>query len=393
MKKTAIILSIIVAATYVQAQCKIKVQSAYSSLSKGYLDKAKGFVDESSVCDDTKDWAKTWYYKGLTYLSIQISKEDKYKHLDSNALEVSYLSFQKAIELDTKKEYTSDILSGLVKCGAVYFDKGAVYYNTGKYIEAMACFDKTISINNTVGTIDTIVIYNAARSALNAKKYDKAKNYLLQEIKNNYHEPLIYEFLSNIYKNENDTANALKIIKKGRKTFPDNYILLIDETNFYLAYGRTKEAKDLLELAIKKDPNNANLYFAIGNSYESLSNDTSKSQVDRESYFNEAAKSYLKTVEIKPDFFDAIYSLGALYFNDGIRIYMEADKMTNDMDKYNVLKVKFEERWKQSLPYLEKAYQINPNDYNTLLSLKQLYARTNQKEKLAPILEKLKTVK
>ena len=177
------------------------------------------------------------------------------------------------------------------------------------------------------------------------------------------------------------------------KVFPGNLELLIAKINIYLYAGRTKEAKDLLEEAVRQDPKNANLWFAAGTSYDALANDTSKTKDQRDSYFVEAEKAYIKANELKGDFFDAIYNLGALYFNDGVRIFQEADKMINDMTQYNLLKVKFEKRWNEALPFLEKAEKLSPNDYNTLLSLKQLYGRTSQMDNLKRVNEKLKALK
>ena len=167
---------------------------------------------------------------------------------------------------------------------------------------------------------------------------------------------------------------------------------MVEEVNLYLAGGKMQETKGLLDTLIKINPNDPKLYFAFGGAYEAYANDTSKSQAERDAAFDNAANSYKKSIELKPDYFDAIYEIGALYFNDGIRLYQEADKMVNDMDKYNVMKTKFEQRWKDALPYLEKAQQLMPNDKQTLISLKQLYARTSQMDKLKAVNDKLKSL-
>jgi len=392
MKKAAILLAIVFSINIANAQ-KLSFQSAVSSLNKGFLDKAKKFIDPCIIDPSTKDWPKTWKYRGDIYLQIYLSKEAKYKNLDSNALQIAYDSYQKAIELDSKKEYFDDIKFQLYVCGEQFYNKGVEIYNLKKYEDAMTNFDKTSIINGIFGLADTLATYNAALCAELANMPSKAKEYYKKLVKLNYHQPLIYSSLANIYKNEKDTVKALSTIKKGRELYPENYSLIIAETNVYLSAGKTKEAKDLLELAIRKDPSNPNLYYAIGISYDAMANDTSKSQTERGTYFNEAETAYKKAIELKVDFFDAIYNLGALYFNDGVRIFQEADKMINDMTKYNETKMKFEQRWKEALPYLEKALELSPNDYNTLISLKQLYSRTSQMDKLKVINEKLKVVK
>ncbi len=48
--------------------------------------------------------------------------------------------------------------------------------------------------------------------------------------------------------------------------------------------------------------------------------------------------------------------------------------------------------WAKALPYLEHALEIDGENLNTLISLKQMYARTNKTEKLKAINEKLKEV-
>ena len=46
--------------------------------------------------------------------------------------------------------------------------------------------------------------------------------------------------------------------------------------------------------------------------------------------------------------------------------------------------------FKQALPFLEKAAELNPTDRNTLMSLKQLYARLGMNDKYKEVEQKLK---
>ena len=58
--------------------------------------------------------------------------------------------------------------------------------------------------------------------------------------------------------------------------------------------------------------------------------------------------------------------------------------------EYAKAKEKFDAKFKESMPYLEKAHELNPEDTNTMVSLKQLYARLNETEKYEMINAKLK---
>ena len=109
--------------------------------------------------------------------------------------------------------------------------------------------------------------------------------------------------------------------------------------------------------------------------------------------YQEAIKSLQKTIELKSDHFDAIYMLGAIYFNEGIRVEKESEKLINDLTLYNKEKEKFDLLYKQATENLEKANQLKPDDYNTLLALKKLYSKLNMTDKYKAINEKIKSLK
>jgi Flp pilus assembly protein TadD len=154
---------------------------------------------------------------------------------------------------------------------------------------------------------------------------------------------------------------------------------LIAECNIYLSQGKTAEAQNLLTVAVEKDPTNPMLHYAIGVNMAEFGN------------FPDAEKSYLKAIELKPDYFDAIYNLGALYVNTAASIMEEANKLpVEDVAGYDKLKAQADELLNKAIPVLEKAETISPNDMNTLISLKQLYTRTNNLDKLKAIDEKIK---
>jgi tetratricopeptide (TPR) repeat protein len=465
MKRTLFIIALVAAISYVQAQCKTKVTNVYMYTNSGKLDKAKTFSDESitDACADTKTWAKTWYYRGNLYLEIALSKDDKYKTLDSNAVQVAYDAFQKAIDLDTKKEFYDDIQLQLIKCGAIFFDQGAVFYNAGNYEKSMDYFDKTASIYALFSITDSIATYYAALSAHNAGKYEKAMEYYKKCIKANYLKATVYSNLADIYRLKffednpykkidvgTDTAgviellgqpekksvevinktsyakwtyknkfymlmeygkvsyyntdsvitdlksidDGIKVIEKGKLLFPDDQNIIISEANLYLTCGKFDETKKALDKLIQKDSTNYSAYYAIGNVYFDQYNNEVNPTPARESAFTEAEKNCKKAIQLKSDYFDAIYMLGALYFNEGFRLENMADTLiTSNPAKYNELKTKYDNLYKQATERLEKAAEIKADDYNTLISLKKLYARLGMTDKYNAINEKLKLMK
>jgi tetratricopeptide (TPR) repeat protein len=393
MKKLSILI-LFLAAGFVQAQ-KTTVVSAFTYRNRGQLDKAKEAIDEATANDDTKNMAKTWFYRGNIYLDLYLTDNPKYKGLDTNALIVSYDAYMKAQQLDEKKEFTDQIKGPMYICGEQFYNKGVKFYNKKLYNEAMSCFEKTIGINNSFGVVDTNSYYNAALAAELSKdpnNVKKAKDYYKKLVDVKFRQPSVYSSLSKMFMNEKDTVKALNVIKKGRSVLGNNLELLISETNIYLASGKTREAQDNLKLAVEKDPKNPNLYFAIGSNYDQMANDPKTKPEDVLNAIAEAEKAYSKALELKPDYFDVVYNMGALFFNQGVKIVEDANKIT-DNALYAKEKERAEVAFKKALPFLEKAEQLMPNDKNTLISLKQLYARVNNKDRYNAIDAKLKTIK
>ena len=67
--------------------------------------------------------------------------------------------------------------------------------------------------------------------------------------------------------------------------------------------------------------------FTIGSGYDRLSLDSSIAETEKEAMLAEAEKAYLKAIELKPDYFDAYYNLGALFFNKGVEVFEFANSI------------------------------------------------------------------
>jgi tetratricopeptide (TPR) repeat protein len=356
---------------------KAKVQSAWNYLKYDQLDKALEAIEAAAGHEQTMNMDKTWFYRGNIYHAMY--NHAKYGSLSKEPLAEALRSYTKALELEPKGEFVEDIHNRLRVIGVEAFNRGARNYNDEKLKEAIASFDLSLKISTLQGVSegDSLNLFAYLYTAYSAEKLsdDKlAKKYYQKLISLNYNDARIYSFLGNLYKSESDTAKALETFKQGRARFPNEAQLIIDELNIYLYSGKNKEAMDGLNLALQKDPDNFNLHFALGTVYDKLSD------------IPKAAGAYKKAIELKPDFFDAIYNLGAMYFNQGAELANAANNIpANKMKEYDEAKAKADAKFQESKPYLEKALELNAKDRNTLLSLKQLYARTGEKEKYQKI--------
>ncbi len=391
MKKAVVLLALVGLSTLVNAQNKNIVSAinyyGYYSKDKNASDlaEAKKYIDLATEHEETKTKAKMWMNRAQIYQAISDSKDEKVKALSPNPLEEAAKAYQQTIKYDEKKVYTE--ASGfLLYCANSFLNTGVAFFNDKNYGKAVEYFEKSIQINKeSFNKIDSNAIFNASLAADRGNMTDKAKLYFQQLIDMNYggaeDGARNYSMLAAVYNKENNTEKYLATVAAGRKAFPNDKDLIIEELNFYLKAGKDKEALANLDLAIKNDPNNQTLHFALGTIYDKL-----------EQYEN-AEAAYKKAIEIKPDYFDALYNLGALYFNRGAKQTSLANDIKDDA-KYRAAMIKVDDIFKQSLPYLEKAEQVGSDDKVTfkdlLNTLKSLYARTEQTEKMNAIKEKLK---
>lgn len=380
MKRLILSLSMVIIYTMVNAQ-SVKVQSAAGYLRNGRLDKALENIEPTITHEKTMNDPKTWNYRGSIYIQIAASTNPEYQKLANNAVQVAYDSYQKSIELDKDKEYQQKNMIGLFACSEQFYNKGVESYNNKDYNNAIDFFEKTIKINNVFGNKDTLATFNAALCSELAGNNAKAKEHYISLTKSNYSQPSIYSSLANIYKSENDTIKAIKTIENGRKKFPESYDLIISEANIYLFTGNAAKAQNALNTAISKDPNNPTIHFAVGTNYEKMGDMVN------------AEKSYLKAIELKSDYFDAIYNLGALHVNNAVEIMGRANTLALGDKNYDILKKQADEQLNKSMPYLEKATEIQPKDIVVLTTLKDIYTRLNLLEKLKSVNQKIADLK
>jgi len=101
-------------------------------------------------------------------------------------------------------------------------------------------------------------------------------------------------------------------------------------------------------------------------------------------------QTYEKAVELNPEYHDAYYNLGAVYFNQAVVKVTQMNELDiNDQTNYDRLKGESDVLFKQSLPSLEKAMELKAEDKNTLIALSEIYARLNMFDKLKAVKAKM----
>lgn len=391
MKRSFLLLAFAFAFSGAFAQ-KSLVNSASSLKEQGKLDKALEAINQAidpanPKAEKTVNWPRSYEVKGEIYQAIYASKDDNMKKLEANPLGKAFDAYMKALELDKDNDYGKGIKIKLQLLTNDLTQSAIGAFSKENYSTALESFEKILAINQMhlfqkkedKVPVDTTIIYNAGLAALNGKNYPKAIQYLKQASDLNYQGVTSLRLLAKAYLDSGDTLANEKTIKEGYEKHPESLEMLYDVINFYILIKKDNtQALKFIDLALQKDPKNSILAFAKGTVLEKTDPDA-------------AAVAYKQALDIKPDYFDAYYNLGALYFNKGVKHTDEANKIPTDQPKKYEAELKAAEgEFKNALPYMEKAHAIKPTDRPIMESLKTLYYRLKMMDKFKETDEALK---
>lgn len=388
MKKTlSLVLLITVCVGTVFSQSS-QVVSAWNYVKYGQFEEAKTAINQAINDPKTSTWPKTWFYRGSIYLAIY--NDSSFKKNNPDALPESIRSFEKSMEVSAggKNEYKDQLQAGLQECALSSFNEGVTPYNEKNYQLAYNSFKQSADVYEYINktfqtkTVDTLATLYAAHAATKLKKYGEAEVLYQSLLDKGISQPDIYASMGELYVGMGDTAKAIAIISKGTALYPNDKGLMIQELNVYLFSKRFDEAEVKLKEAIEKDPKFVPLYVQLANIYE-LKKDTAN-----------ARKTYEQAIAIEPNSFDAQYRLGAMYYNQAVELNNTMNKLDlNQQKQYDLLKVQRDATFRRSLPYLENAHLQDPKDMDTMIALKELYARLNMSEKLDDIKRQIDAAK
>jgi tetratricopeptide (TPR) repeat protein len=382
MKKLLFVLVLVFSISTTFAQKNVR-QTASNFLKDGKLDKALEAINQCLQDASTAQDAKAWFIKGNIYLEIANTKDEKYKSLDADPLQKALDAYKKAIEYDPKKDYYDDILAKLNWQRNNYFNSAVDSYNKKAYKEAMISFDNAANTLSSANVADTVSLFYAAACANLAGEKDKQKQYYIDLLKGHAKSIVIYASLADLYRLEKDSSSALKVIRAGKKVYPNNLQMTLSESNVYIFFNDVPKALSTLSIAAQKDSTNYLVFNAIGINYQKIYEDTLQTKANRDAAYPKAEAAYLKAIRLKPDFYDVELNIASLYFNSAVPIALKANGLPLEQkEAYDQLTAEANKYYKLALPFLVKADQLEPNDMNSLNSLRQIYSSLGDKDNL-----------
>lgn len=181
----------------------------------------------------------------------------------------------------------------------------------------------------------------------------------------------IYKNVALILVQQGKNDQAKKALAEAREANPDDSSIALTEANIYLELNDFATYKKLVTDVLAKNPNDADLVYNLG---------VIASKTDA----LEAEKYYKRAIEIKPDYTNAYLNLAILKLDSDKKIIDEMNKLGNsekDNKRYEVLKKQRTDMFNSALPYLEKAYELDPKNEDVGTTLLNVYGALEMTDK------------
>ncbi|MBA0882418.1 tetratricopeptide repeat protein [Flavobacterium undicola] len=417
MLASALLLSV---ATFAQ---KNELKAAEKAVKKGDMAEVLTILKgaESVMANaSAEEKAQYFFLKGNAHMDLVDKKIDKDANMALAA--EAYKELIATEKTSGKLKYSAQAATSITMIKNLLINSGVEATKANNNLDGAKKLYEAYQLDKK----DTINLYYAASTYVSAKDYDKAME-LYSELKRLNYSGKATEYLATskvngqevgfasvaerdravklgthekprteevpskrgeIYKNmalilvdKGQIAEAKKAVADARTANPDDSSLMLTEANLYLQTKDFDRYKQIITEVLAKNPNDAGLVYNLG-VISANANDNA-----------EAEKYYKRAVEIKPDYTNAYINLAVLKLQNEKVLIEEMNKLgtsDKDMKRYDVLKKKREELFKSTLPYLKKAYELDPENMDVAKTLSGVYGALEMTEEKNALKAKMK---
>ncbi|AYN03334.1 tetratricopeptide repeat protein [Flavobacterium sp. 140616W15] len=367
-------ISILDAADYLITNAKDTEQAQYYFVKgNAYLEEAKKGVDEGKnlllAAESYKKLIETEKQSGKTKYSTQAAASitDIKGRLINGAIADSKVNKHAD---GAKKIYDAYLLDKKDTVNLYY--AASTYVNAGDYTAALPLYEELkrlnysgkgttyLATNKGTGEDNAFATANERDLAVKIGTHENPKTEVSPSKRGE-----IFKNISLILVQNGKIEEAKKAVAEARTANPEDKSLILTEANLYLETKDYDTYKKLIGEVLKNNPNDADLLFNLG-----VLSGNAKNSADAEKY-------YTKVIEIKPDYINAYINLAALKLENEKAIIDEMNKLGNsakDMKRYDELKVKRNNLFKSTIPYLKKAVELDPKNEDVSKTLLNVYS-------------------
>ena len=268
-----------------------------------------------------------------------------------------------------------------------FYNAGAYFYGNEDYSKAYDLFKMFIDTADKLYKLDVmpkdttnvpVAAYNMTLCGMQMEDYAKVLTHVDMALANKQMAPSAFRYKTVAYIELGDTAAWLDLCKEGTKLFPEDAYFSQSLIQYYDSHGEKEKLNALADELIAVDPNNA-LYVYL------------KAYIPHQQEdYDTAIEWYNKTLEVDPDYENALSNLARCYLQKAY-LYSVENSSTKLSDKKKIAKDKevLNGYYNQALPLLERLRNNCPGKTELwLTNLINCYYNLNKSDKVKE-LEKL----
>lgn len=286
-----------------------------------------------------------------------------------------------------KPKYTEFVTMTYAQEFGQFYNAGAYFYGNEEYGKAYDLFYMFIDAADKLylagmmpkDTVNTpVAAYNMTLCGMQMKDYEKVLSHVELAMKNPEMAPSAYRYKTVAHLEMGDTATWLDCCLKGAAQFPEDLYFSQSLIQYYDSRGENDKLGSLADQLIATDPTNPLFVYLKGYlAHQKEDTDT-------------AIEWYVKTLEIDPNYENAINNLAQCYMFKAYQ-YSTEQSSTKITDKKKLEKDKeiLTGFYTKALPLLEKLRELKPDEPSLwIANLINCYYNLNMSDKLQE-LEKL----
>lgn len=402
MKKIYLLLAValIGAGCYAQKSNVKQAKSISGQYENPDFKKAHELIGAALLDPTTKDLTETWYVAGLLGYNEMVYDYNLVQYgggsFDEKRLfEVVNGSYDYWLKADSLSQIPNEKGKVDQKTRKQIADKMVEYYQ--KYILANYALELN-SQNDFVGAYEMmgkhysipeldmmqdakyqekfvkdttyyIYYYYMGRFAYQAKMYKEAidifEKMQSEEVRKVARESdvkfsLEYKALCEI--ESKDTVAYISTMKTGIERYPSEEWFTANLVNHYIFSNKYAEAIEYLERLIEAKPEEVQYYLALGDLHE------------RQGKLESALADYDNVLKLNDKNANGWAGKGRCIYNEAVKLNEELADI-QDMKLYNQKMEEMNKKFAESLPFFEKAHELDKSNTETMMTLKRLYYR------------------
>ena len=265
-----------------------------------------------------------------------------------------------------KPKYAEQILMTYAQQFGQFYNAGAYYYGNENYEKAYYLFKMFIDSSDKLykasmmpkDTVNVpVAAYNMALCGMQLENYDMVLTHVDLAMANEQMAPSAYRFKAAAYLEKGDSATWLNMCKEGITKFPSDLYYSQSLIHYYDSRNQSEELGKLADELMAADPTNPLFVYLKGYI------------AHQKEDFDTAISWYEKTLEVDPNYENALSNLGRCYLIKA-QEYSAAQSSVKVTDKKKIAEDKkvLDAYYNQALPLLERLRAVAPDKHDLWLT-------------------------